>query len=125
VDRGNARAVLTAEIMAQAQEHGLFGQRCESSEFARQVLEDFPEFTGACFGYETNADGQDRSFVGTAEAAAIGRAFDANGRFILYWFRDETNGNRVTLTPLIDMETSLYYQGRRDQFLTNNQALRW
>jgi methyl-accepting chemotaxis protein len=123
VDRGNARAVMAAEIMAYTQEEALFGKRPESSALARRILDAFPEFTGAYFGYETNADNQDREYAGTPAAAGLGRAFAADGRFIPYWFRDEQAGGQITLTPLIDMETSLYYQGCKDQFLTNNRAL--
>ncbi|MCU0787341.1 MAG: PAS domain S-box protein, partial [Verrucomicrobia bacterium] len=123
VDRANTRAVQAAEMMAYAQEQGLFSRREESSAFARRILEEFPEFTGAYFGYEPNADGQDEAYKETPAAQALGRAFDANGRYIPYWYRDDAAQGRITLTPLIDMETSLYYQGCKDQFLSNRVAM--
>jgi PAS domain S-box-containing protein len=123
VERENARAVLAAELMAVAQEAGLFGDRVASSALARRVLESYPEFTGAYYGYEPSADGRDGDFAGTPAAAALGTAFDPNGRFIPYWFRDDDKGGQVTLTPLIDMETSLYYDGCRRQYEEKNQAL--
>jgi two-component system sensor histidine kinase/response regulator len=123
IERGNTRAVLTAKIMAFAQDEGLFGRRAESSNYARHVLEQFPEFTGAYFGYEPNADGQDSAYVGTPAAQAIGPGFDPQGRFIPYWFRDDEAGGAIKLEPLVDMESSLYYDGCRRQFLTNNHAL--
>jgi PAS domain S-box-containing protein len=123
VERGNTRAVLAAQMMAIAQEQSLFGRRAESSDFARRVLEEYPEFTGTYFGYEPDADHRDAEFAGTPKAAAIGSAFDANGRFIPYWFRDNKDNGRIKLTPLIDMETSLYYDGCRKLYLENNRAL--
>jgi len=123
IERGNTRAVLTAKVMALAQEEGLFGQRAESSDYARRVLGQFPEFTGAYFGYEPDTDGQDAAHAGTPAAEAIGDAFDPQGRFIPYWFRDDEAGGAIKLEPLVDTESSLYYNGCRQQFLTNNRAL--
>jgi len=116
IERGNTRAVLAAQVMAEAQVHGLFGQRKESSEFARRVLEEFPEFTGAYFGYEPGADDQDAAYVDSEAAGRIGNAFDSRGRFIPYWFRGKTNSTTLLLAPLVDMETSLYYQGCKELF---------
>ena len=115
VERGNTRAVLAAQMMAFAQEEDLFGKRRESSDYARRVLDQFPELTGAYFGYEPNADGQDADFVDTPAAKKIGRAFDPQGRFLPYWFRTGEDGKELELTPLIEMETSLYYNGCREQ----------
>jgi len=122
VDRENMQAVLTARIMANAQVNGMFGKRERSSIFARDVLLQHPEFTAAYFGYEPNADGQDAEYVGSARAETVGPAFDGSGRFIPYWFRDKKVESRVFLTPLVDMETSLYYQGAKDQFLETGEA---
>ncbi|MBX3732953.1 MAG: response regulator [Verrucomicrobiae bacterium] len=116
IEQGNIQAVQAAETMASAQVHGLWGRRAESSSMARDVLERAPEFTGAYFGYEPDADGQDAAYDGTDAARAIGPAFGVGGRFLPYWFRDHTNAAVLRLTPLIDMESSLYYQGTRDRY---------
>jgi two-component system NtrC family sensor kinase len=116
IERGNNRAVVAAELMAVAQEEGLFGRRAETSAMARRVLHEYPEFTGAYFGYEPNADQDDGEFKGLPEAAAVGAGLNPDGRFIPYWFRDESADGKITLTPLVDMETSLYYDGCRALF---------
>jgi PAS domain S-box-containing protein len=116
IERDNTRAVLAAEMMALAQEAGLFGNREASSDLAQQVLRIYPEFTGAYFGYEPNADGSDAAYAGTPAAEALGPAFDPNGRFIPYWFRDDTQNGKITLTPLVDMN-GLYYKGCKEQFI--------
>ncbi|MGA1236580.1 MAG: response regulator [Limisphaerales bacterium] len=123
IERGNTRAVLTAQTMAFAAEEGLFGKRLESSLYARRILEQFPEFTGAYFGYEPNADEQDYLYTNSPAANQIGNAFTPEGRFIPYWFRDAEDNQSIQLQPLVDMETSLYYDGCRQLFLSNNQPL--
>jgi signal transduction histidine kinase/CheY-like chemotaxis protein/HPt (histidine-containing phosphotransfer) domain-containing protein len=123
VERGNTRAVLAAKVMAFAQMNGMFGQREASLAYARRVLEELPEFTGSYFGYETNADGRDLEYENTPRAAALGAAFDPKGRYIPYWFRDRETKARIVLEPLLNMETSLYYQGCKDQFLREKKLL--
>ena len=117
------RAVLAAELMAQAQVHGMFGDRLRSSALARQVLADYPELTGVYFGYEPNADGADAAYVESELATRIGPAFASDGRFIPYWFRDKAEATKLVLEPLVDMDTSLYYQGCKEQFLRGGQAV--
>ncbi len=109
VERGNAHAVLAAKIMVFAQEEALFGRRTESSRFARRVLEEFPEFTGAYFAYEPNADGPDAENRADSDTGTV----DASGRFIPYWHRDKADNDKLVVEPLLDMETSLYYDGVR------------
>jgi len=117
IERGNTRAVLAVEVMAGAQQNGMFGDRAASVEYARQVLERYPEFTGAYFGYEPDADGADSADRGAARAAVLAPALGEGGRFLPYWFRDPENNDLLRLTPLVDMESSLYYQGCKDLFL--------
>jgi signal transduction histidine kinase/DNA-binding response OmpR family regulator len=117
IERGNTRAVLAVEVMASAQENGMFGDRAASVEYARQVLEKYPEFTGAYFGYEPDADGADAEPLEAAHADLLSPALGEGGRFLPYWFRDPQDNDLLRLTPLVDMETSLYYQGCRDLFL--------
>ena len=114
VERSNSRAVVVAQTMALAQQHELFGDRLASSRLARQVLQEFPEFTGAYFGYEPNADQDDAAYLNSPEHRQLGNGLDSEGRFLPYWFRDAKDPESLLLNPLIDMETSLYYQGTRE-----------
>lgn len=116
VEHDNSEASLAAYMMAEAQVHGLFGNRTASSAYARKVLAEHPAFTGAYFGYEPNSDKQDSSYLSSGKAQQIGNAFDPNGRFIPYWFRDHDDSTQLKLEPLVDMETSLYYQGCKELF---------
>jgi methyl-accepting chemotaxis protein len=111
LEEENHRTVQTAATMALAQQHGLFGRRADSVAYARAVLEANPEFTGAYFGYEPDADGRDRSTI----AGLDGRALDDTGRFLPYWFRDDSAGGALALTPLVDMDISYYYRGLRNR----------
>jgi signal transduction histidine kinase/DNA-binding response OmpR family regulator/HPt (histidine-containing phosphotransfer) domain-containing protein len=123
IERGNTLAVLASKMLVFAQMDGLFGQRTASLAYARRVLDQFPEFTGSYFAYEPNADGHDQEYANTPAGATLGAAFDPKGRFIPYWFRDRKTGGRIVLEPLLNMETSLYYQGCKDQFLREKRAL--
>ena len=98
--------------MAEAQVAGMFGDREASIEYARKVLEDFEGITGAYFGYEPNADGKDAESLGKLPAEAM----DPKGRFIPYWFVDSAAGRNIALEPLVDMESSLYYSGAKEDF---------
>ena len=110
IERRNQNAVQTARLMALSQEEAMFGQREQSSALARRVLAEFPQFTGAYFAYEPNADQQDASYIGTNN---VGSTTNDKGRFIPYWYRDANNNSQMLVTPLADMETSLYYDGVR------------
>jgi len=121
VESGNKGAVLVAHMIAEAQVHGLFGDREATAKLVGGVLHDYPEFTGASIGYEPNADGQDSAYAGTNIAQAIGPAFTPGGRFIPYWFRDKKDLSKLSLEPLVDMETSMYYQGCKELFEETGQ----
>ena len=123
IELGNTRAVLTVEVMALAQQDGLFGQRDESLSYARAVLEAFPEFTAAYFGYEPNADGLDEVSTNPRARSRLGASLGPEGRFIPYWFRAHDDKSLLVLEPLVDMETSLYYQGCKDLFLESGAPL--
>jgi methyl-accepting chemotaxis protein len=114
IETWNMEIVTVPKVMATAQENGLFGHRKESIEYAKHILEMYPQFTGSYFGYETNADGQDAEFMAKASAEDK-RACNETGRFIPYWFRDKQDTNKIILNPLIDMETSFYYQGVKNR----------
>jgi methyl-accepting chemotaxis protein len=110
IESRNQSAVQAAQIMAISQEEAIFGQREKSNALARRVLADFPQFTGAYFGYEPNADQQDADYTETDQ---VGVTNDSSGRFLPYWYRDANNNSTMLVTPLADMETSLYYDGIR------------
>lgn len=116
LEQDNALALQTAKTMADAQTAGLFGLREESSRFARNVLQNNEAFTGAYFGYEPNADGQDDH---TQVIEPLTHAVNEQGRFLPYWHRD---ANQLVLTPLVDMETSLYYDGVQRLFLRTQKV---
>ncbi len=120
IERGNTRAIMAVKTMAFAQQSGQFGRRAESSAYARQVLQAFPEFTGAYFGYEPDADQDDGKFLASREGKALSPGLDDTGRFLPYWHRGVTDG-ALELEPLVDMEESLYYQGVKDQYLDSGE----
>ena len=105
VDRRNLEAVTVVKTMAVAQEAGMFGQRKLSSEYAQQILQAFPQYTGAYFGYEPNADQDDRAYRQSVGDDTGG--LDPTGRFIPYWFRDHADNSTLRLNPLKDADTSL------------------
>jgi signal transduction histidine kinase/CheY-like chemotaxis protein len=126
IERGNTRAVVATKIMAHAQENGLFGNRVKSTAYAQKVLTEFPEFTGAYFGYEPNADQNDQTYLQSEEINTLPQqSIDQNGRFIPYWYRGKTQQDKseIYLENLVDMETSLYYQGNKEQFLKNTASM--
>ena len=59
IDRGTLEAVTAAKVMALAAQNGLLGRRLDSLRLTRDVLEEFPRFIGAYYGYEPDADGLD------------------------------------------------------------------
>jgi hypothetical protein len=119
VETSNVEAITVAKTMAIAQETGLFGKRTESSHFAKKILEEYPQFTGAYFAYEPNADQNDQEYL--RQIGPDHGGVDAHGRFLPYWFREIKDPSTITLKPLMDMETSLYYQGVKDKFLSGSQ----
>ncbi len=110
IDKRNLEAITIPETMALAQQHGLFGNRPASSRLARAIVESNPQLQAAYFGYEADADGKDAASHAQGERQAV----DQQGRFLPYWYRA---GGAVKLTPLVDMERSLYYPGSKNRFL--------
>lgn len=114
IERRNATAVRTAKMMVLAQEVDMFGKRIVSSDLAHRVLSEFPEYTGAYFGYETNINNQDHEFT---SKEYVDKTSNQVGRFLPYWYRDNNN---LLVAPLADMETSLYYNGVKRLFEESN-----
>lgn len=122
IERSNYGAITVAKTMALAQENGLFGERQNSIRYAKRILEENPHFTAAYFGYEPNADQNDQKYLGQlGQEEHTMAGVDAQGRFLPHWFRDEKNPSDIKFNLLIDMETSMYYQGVRDQFLSDSK----
>lgn len=115
IEKRNANAVRTAKMMVLAQEVDMFGKRQISSDLALRVLNEFPEYTGAYFGYEPNSDGLDES---QKSAQYVDKTTNADGRFLPYWYRDN---NIEVATPLVDMGSSLYYDGVKKLFQQTNK----
>ena len=112
IDRSTLEAVTVTRVMAAAMENGFLGRRAEAVAFVRDVLDSFPQFTGASVGLEPNADGLDATPADDVPPEALGDA----GRFVPYWFRDRTDTARLRLTQLAMLD-SLYYAGCRERFL--------
>lgn len=118
IEEQNLEAVSVAKAMALAQKSGMFGNRAASTRYARHVLLNHPRFTGAYFGYEPSADQNDKAFWETA--GDLRKGLDREGRFLPYWFVEKGGQGAINLTPLINMETSLYYQGCKERFLSED-----
>ncbi len=117
VEAANTEAIDIPRTMALAEQNGLFGQREDSVHYARDILDQYPQFIGAYFCYEPNADGQDASYL-VAHPAHPDGATDASGRFLPYWVRIK---GQVGLEPCEQMEDpdSLYYRQMKDNFLAH------
>ena len=110
IEANNLVAVSYAKAMALAQESGMFGKRPEAIKYLYAVVESNPQFFDAYVIYEPNADHEDDRYKNQPGSDATGR-FNAN----------VTNFNgRYELINGVDMETSLYYQGCRDKFLSGS-----
>lgn len=136
IEEANLVSVTIPKTMALAQENGLFGNREASVLYAQQVLRLNTNLTGAYFGYEPNADGQDENhYTNNLASSSLSEQFrwgldekgddigavDKNGRFIPYWHRDLDNPSEIAVEPLVAMETSLYYQGVKNRFLNQGE----
>jgi hypothetical protein len=97
--------------MAQAQANSLFGDILGSTQYAKDVLTSHLTLTAAYFVYEQNSAQSDLLFLTHAKEQAISKGLDKTGRFLPYWYRDTAQQNAVTLAPLIEIQSSLYYQG--------------
>lgn len=122
IEEANLVSVTIPKTMALAQENGLFGNREDSVLYAQQVLRLNTNLTGAYFGYEPNADGQDKASLSNEKlkGAILVKSPDEDqkesGRFIPYWHRDLDNPSKIQVEPLVAMESSLYYQGVKNRY---------
>ena len=122
IEEANLVSVTIPKTMALAQENGLFGNREASVLYAQQVLRLNTNLTGAYFGYEPNADGQDKASLSNEKlkGAILVKPPDddqkESGRFIPYWHRGLDNPSEIKVLPLVAMESSLYYQGVKNRY---------
>ncbi|WP_244603610.1 sensor histidine kinase [Methanococcoides sp. AM1] len=76
--------------------------RDEVNYILKGLLLENPQLVGVYVGYEPNAfDGKDAEFIGA-------EGHDETGRFVPYW---NTINGPISVEPLVDYETSEYYQG--------------
>ncbi|OQY34224.1 MAG: hypothetical protein B6241_05400 [Spirochaetaceae bacterium 4572_59] len=114
IENANRESIKVAETIAHVQEHGFLGKRTQSTAFIRTILQNHPQFTGIYLGYEANADQNDAAYL--ANNPSEQKAMDKNGRYLPYWF---IKNSKIELTALVDMETSLYYQGTKEKYHSN------
>ena len=110
IDRDTCEAVTAARVMAIAAEQGFADNPQGSVNFARAVLQAYPQFVAAYYGYEPEAS---PAVAGMENLPA--EATDETGRFLPYWFRDFTDETQLRLTPLVQLDT-LYYEGCKQRF---------
>ena len=93
--------LLTATSLSTTLSQYESADRSEVNDILKQFAVDNPNLLGVYAGYEPNAfDGNDADYVNSA-------GHDSTGRFIPNWNR---MGGSVALDPLLDYETSEYYQ---------------
>lgn len=114
VERENYEAASVARTLAESQESGLFGRRQETVNYAKIVLLNEPTYVAAFFGYEPDADQNDAEYLQKPDA--VRDAVDSSGRFVPAWIRDEQNPNILKLTPLLDLDSYLYYEEVKDTY---------
>lgn len=122
-----------------------FGERAQSVNYIRGLLETFPNFSGASIGYEPNADFNDakseRGLKNMRDAVDIadGGGIDAyalrinptkysvdewlgrteGGRFLAYWNRSDSS--ELTIEPLRGTETSMFYAGLKKKIAAGDK----
>ncbi|MFM1823177.1 MAG: hypothetical protein RI967_1443, partial [Planctomycetota bacterium] len=101
IDIRNARNAELVEMMARAQEAGMFGRRAESLRFLERIVRDNPEVYAAYLAYEPGADGRDGEGAG---AGVPPEALGEGGRFYPYFKRDPAAPGGIRLEPLEEVE---------------------
>ncbi len=113
VETSNERAMELAESIARQQVGALFGKRSLTVEVCTAMLEADENVTAAYVCYEPNADGNDAAALSGGDPKEW---MESSGRFIPYPFRDWRKGDAIGIKPLVDYDTSLYYDGVRRDF---------
>ncbi len=116
----NQTTIAVVRTMVDAAEYGLFGDRARSLRFLRAVLQDHPEYEGAYYTYEPDADGRDAASLDALrrgrEGALPPEALDDQGRFIPYFFRDNARQRQIAMKRIADDMANQYYQGPKRAF---------
>jgi len=129
LDGWNLATSSVVNTLSQAVENGLFGKREKTLQLLRAILEANQDFEGAYITYEPNADGNDaaslaatksstnpKSPINSTQEPLPAQALAVDGRFIPYFFRDNTHGCAIALKNIVDQETNDYYQGPKQRF---------
>ncbi len=117
IGESNASAMKSAQYLAVQQEAGLFGKRALTVDLLKAVLAGDPNITAAYVAYEPNADGNDE----LARSSDPKEWMTDAGRFIPYPFRDWHSGDAISVKPLVEFETGLYYDGVRKAFANSGK----
>ena len=115
IDAANKRSLAQAQLMALAQESGMFGRRAETLMFIEKVLRANPELHAAYVAYEPNGDGNDALGAQTGVPTI---ALTASGRFYPYFKRDPKSATGFTLEVLQETENAggLWYDFPKERF---------
>lgn len=118
LDGWNRATVSMVDIMVEAAEHGLFGQRSRSLRFLEGVLDSNPDLEAAYFTYEPDADGlDDESLQAVPRGELPVEAMDDRGRFIPYPYQNRSTGGKIRLKHIVDDDGNDYYQLPKRRFL--------
>ena len=112
IQESNATSMSIARSIAAQQAGGLFGKRELTVDVLKAMLAASPGITAAYVGYEPDADGGDAA----ARTSGPAEWSDGTGRFLAYPFRDWKKDDAISVKPLVDFETGLYYDGVRRAF---------
>ncbi|HNX26251.1 MAG TPA: methyl-accepting chemotaxis protein [Phycisphaerae bacterium] len=106
----NDSCVAMVRTLAMCQEDGMFGRREETARVLQTIMRADEDIYDLYVIYEPNADGQDEKYRNRPN-------HDATGRMNNCWYR---RGGQIDYSPGVDMETSLYYRGCKEQFLSGS-----
>lgn len=101
VEDANNNAAALVEMLAEAQEAGLFGERRRTLALLAVMVQRTPWCEGAFVVYEEDADEGDATH---AESGLPDAAAGPGGRFMPRWYRDRMQGGKVVLRPFNDPE---------------------
>ena len=144
ISKGNTEGITLVTSTASVLGTSLFGNRTASVAYMKDMLAKFRNFSGCSVSYEPNADFNDmkaykslielrdspeklsKNFFDsydfknnpTSESIENWVENTQNGRFLCYWKR---KNDRLEMEPLVGMESSEYYSGIKNKFLTSNE----
>ncbi|MFN8623110.1 MAG: methyl-accepting chemotaxis protein [Chloroflexota bacterium] len=114
IDAGDISAVTVPKTMALAQSYGMFGDRPATLDYAKALLRDNPDLIATYVAYEPDADGNDAASL--MAGLQQGALEPTTGRFIPYVVRNRDDATKTDLVNLVNLDTSLYYQGVKNRF---------